>query len=131
MITLFHLINGEQLIGFVHDRKKNGTRERTIDISDPMYVERTLEGGMRLRDVLALSDTPNDIHIMEQNVLFTSVPLPEMVEYYKMASTYSNSITKVLIKAQILESAVDMKRMLEEDGKEISTAIKNSGGLVH
>lgn len=126
MIKLFHLINGEQLIGQCLGPQKN-----MFSISRPMYVERTQDGGMRLRDTLTLSDGEETISIMDNNILFTTTPLTEMIEYYEMASVYSNSITKLLVRAQILESAVDMKRMLEEDAKEMSTTIKNSGGIVH
>lgn len=126
MIKLFHLINGEQLIG-----RCWGPQQNMFSISRPMYVERTQDGGMRLRDTLTLSDGEEAISIMDNNILFTTTPLTEMIEYYEMASVYSNSITKLLVRAQILESAVDMKRMLEEDAKEMSTTIKNSGGIVH
>lgn len=128
MIQLVHLVSGDIIIG---NTSNANSYHPQLWIRDPMYVERTSDGGMRLRDVMTLSEDQNQITIRRANILFTTTPLQEMIDYYEIAAKYSKDISKVLVKAQILESAVDMRKMLEEDSREMSTSIRNSGGVVH
>lgn len=114
MIVILKIITGEEVIGNMacQDDEEFNTLEM-YEVYDPMWIVPGVEGAMKLRDALMLSDSlslifnPNDI-------ITCYKPSQSLISYYQRAYEYSQEFTRININSQIDLATSELNEMIHE-----------------
>lgn len=114
MTIIVRLTTGEDIIGEVAEET-----EAHLSIEHPMVIVSSRDdngGAMKLRDFFLLSDETT-LALPWEMILTDYTPTYTMQEYYKKASYYSRTYTKVLIDDQIRYATTELEHMISEESK--------------
>lgn len=135
MIVILKIITGEEVIGKMacQDDEEFNTLEM-YEVFEPMWIVPGIEGAMKLRDALMLSDSlslifnPNDI-------ITCYKPSLSLVGYYQRAYEYSQEFTRININSQIDLATSELNEMIHESQQTASRftemLMRMSGSKLH
>lgn len=118
MITILRLTTGEDLIGEIEE---DWTQEdEYCNLVHPMVIVSARDetgGAMKLRDFFLLSEETL-LSVPMEFILTWYEPTHTLQEYYKKASYYSRTFTKVMVDEQIRYATQELEEMIAEESKE-------------
>lgn len=129
MITIFKLINGEEIIGDVE-----GSTDAYYNVSDPMSIigireDSPFNSGLRLRNTLVLSEE-EFISVPLKSVVIQYKPSKPMCEYYLASVQYNKMYVNPEVNKQIVNSAKELKHTISELHKEDNDPFEDFGSQI-
>ena len=112
MITILRLTTGEEIIGEIENDLL--TNNEYYNILNPMLIVSSKEdygGAMKLRDYFLLSDEEL-LSLPAKQVVVEYAPTYTMQEYYKKASYYQRTYTKIIVDEQIRVATTELDSMI-------------------
>ncbi len=106
MIKLVKLTNGDELIADVE------VNDDWYNLDHP-FVINSVHGDLSLVDYMSLSEeTLLTMH--SRYIISTSIPLPELIEYYSTVSEYTSKYSKPRMGSMISVSTENLRTTLEQ-----------------
>jgi hypothetical protein len=112
MIIILRLTSGEEIIGEIENDLL--TKNEYYNILNPMLIVSSKEdygGAMKLRDYFLLSDEEL-LSLPAKQVVVEYTPTYTMQEYYKKASYYQRTYTKIIVDEQIRVATTELDSMI-------------------
>lgn len=112
MIQILNLVNGEQIIGDVHE-----TWGRDLQVKDPFYIIDTTDeegnSGTKLINVLTFSDE-DVISITNSSVVFRFNASEHMIKYYQVILESSKKTNTQKMFHEAIENLKEMDNAMKE-----------------
>jgi len=120
MKLVFKLISGEEIIGTLAcETDEEFDKLEQFELMDPMWIVRSKDGAMKLRDACMLSENDGLIFVPEC-IITCYKPSINLVNYYLQASEYSKTFTRDGIGAQIDMATLELRQMMQEEKEQLA-----------
>jgi hypothetical protein len=108
------VISGEEVIGMLDvDDVAAAEDLQYFDLIDPMWIVADQEGSMKLRSATILA-FENKLIVLPEGVIASYIPSQSLIDYYKMASGYTQKYTQIEIDKQIRHATEDLVQAAKE-----------------
>lgn len=135
MIVILKIISGEELIGSIQCQDEDEFNKLDMyEVFEPMWVVPGMEGAMKLRDALMLSDSLSLI-FNPGDIITSYKPSQSLINYYQRAYEYSQEFARTSINSQIDLATSELNEMIYEEqhaaSKLTEILMKMSGSKLH